>query len=128
MSPRPFLMSNPPSFHFSQVRAVLLSSSSPLSPFKQPFSSRILFLLHCLGNTILVGHSLENDLRALQLFHPFIIDTSMLYTRDGGDGKRKHALRYLASKYLNVAIQNDSTGHCSAQGFYRRFFSFDTLP
>ena len=47
------------------------------------------------------------------MYHPYVIDTSVLYKRHGD---MKHALRFLSSKYLNVAIQNTSTGHCSAQG------------
>ena len=38
---------------------------------------------------IVVGHSLENDLHALRLSHPRVIDTAVLFRTDG----RKHALR-----------------------------------
>lgn len=30
-------------------------------------------------NTVLVGHGLHHDLQALQLDHPYVIDTSMLF-------------------------------------------------
>merc|ERR1719445_2585509 len=30
-------------------------------------------------NGILVGHSLDSDLRALKMYHPYIIDTSLIY-------------------------------------------------
>jgi RNA exonuclease 1 len=30
-------------------------------------------------NTVLVGHGLHHDLQALQLDHPYVIDTSMIF-------------------------------------------------
>ena len=42
--------------------------------------------------TILVGHSIENDLLALKLYHNQIIDTSLLYPHPNGPPS-KQALR-----------------------------------
>lgn len=55
----------------------------------------------------LVGHSLENDLRALKLIHERIIDTAVLYPHANG-GEYKNSLRFLAQKYLQRVIQTDS--------------------
>jgi len=55
-------------------------------------------------STIIVGHSLENDLMAMKLFHFRVIDTSVLFP----NGLAKHSLKYLCSKYLGVSIQNSS--------------------
>ncbi|KAL4624447.1 putative RNA exonuclease NEF-sp isoform X2 [Arapaima gigas] len=54
-------------------------------------------------DAILVGHSLENDLQALKLIHPHVIDTSLLYQREFG---RKFKLKFLAEAVLNKQIQN----------------------
>ncbi|KAI3641019.1 hypothetical protein MIR68_001897 [Amoeboaphelidium protococcarum] len=58
-------------------------------------------------DTILVGHSLENDLNALQIAHDRIIDTSIIYHSNRGP-PQKAPLRYLAEKYLNRLIQENS--------------------
>ncbi len=51
--------------------------------------------------TILVGHSLENDLRAMKLIHNKVIDSSVLYMRKNGS---KFKLKNLADKILNVDV------------------------
>lgn len=56
------------------------------------------------SDTILVGHSLDSDLKALQLSHPRIIDTSALYPHIKGL-PYKQSLKHLAKKYLNLDIQ-----------------------
>ena len=63
------------------------------------------------ADTILVGHSLENDLRACKLVHTRIIDTSVLYPHQRGP-PYKNALRYLVTKYLQREMER-SSGHCS---------------
>ena len=54
--------------------------------------------------TILIGHSLNSDLTALKLTHPFIIDTALLYPHPRGP-PLKSALKWLAQRYLNREIQ-----------------------
>lgn len=61
-------------------------------------------LSHCAADTLLVGHGLENDLRALRMVHTSIIDTSVLYPHPRGLPSRT-ALRRLASTFLKKAIQ-----------------------
>ncbi|KAI8599637.1 hypothetical protein EDD21DRAFT_355278 [Dissophora ornata] len=66
-------------------------------------------------NTILVGHSLENDMRVLKLTHPFIIDTSLIYHHTRGPPYRP-GLKWLAQKWLQRTIQDNSErGHDSAE-------------
>lgn len=50
-------------------------------------------------DTILIGHSLENDLNALRIVHDKVIDTSVLFMNDTG---KKLPLKSLASYYLKV--------------------------
>ncbi|EGC37092.1 hypothetical protein DICPUDRAFT_54227 [Dictyostelium purpureum] len=63
-------------------------------------------------NTVLVGHSLENDLKAMKFIHRKIIDTAVLFPT-GSSGK--FPLKYLTKKYLNRIIQNKQSGHDSIE-------------
>lgn len=68
-------------------------------------------------NTILVGHGLENDLKAMQLAHPYCVDTSLLYDHHRGP-PYKPSLRLLARNYLKRHIQGRDgarIGHDSAE-------------
>ncbi|KAG9063647.1 hypothetical protein KI688_003758 [Linnemannia hyalina] len=66
-------------------------------------------------NTILVGHSLENDMQVLKLAHPFIIDTSLVYHHTRGPPYRP-GLKWLSQKWLQRQIQaNLERGHDSAE-------------
>lgn len=64
--------------------------------------------------TILVGHSLNSDLAALKMTHPWIVDTSILYPHPRGH-PFKSSLKWLAQKYLSRSIQTGSTGHDSVE-------------
>lgn len=65
-------------------------------------------------NDIIVGHSLENDLRALRFVHAKIIDTSVVFR--GANG-RKFSLKHLSNVLLQRKIQAGcgSSGHCSTE-------------
>ncbi|CAB3986032.1 small RNA degrading nuclease 5-like isoform X2 [Paramuricea clavata] len=65
-------------------------------------------------DAILVGHSLEFDFASLQFFHNKVIDTSVIYGDSRGMGF-KPSLKYLAKKYLEEKIQDNSNGHCSIE-------------
>ena len=64
--------------------------------------------------TVLVGHSLENDLAALKIVHPTVCDTATLFSSHRGPAF-KPALRHLATEFLGRTIQSSSEGHCSAE-------------
>ncbi len=71
-------------------------------------------ILHTIcDKDILVGHSLDNDLKALRLCHRRCVDTSVLYPHP--QNGRKSSLRHLAKLYLKRDIQSDKEGHCSVQ-------------
>ncbi|XP_069341791.1 RNA exonuclease 5 [Eulemur rufifrons] len=55
-------------------------------------------------DAVLVGHSLDLDLRALKMIHPYVIDTSVLYVREQG---RRFKLKFLAKAILGP----DRVGH-----------------
>ncbi|KAH8691953.1 putative exonuclease [Talaromyces proteolyticus] len=64
--------------------------------------------------TILVGHSLNSDLTALKLTHPFIVDTAIIYPHPRGP-PLKSSLKWLCQKYLGKEIQKGHTGHDSIE-------------
>ncbi|KAL5483806.1 hypothetical protein EMCRGX_G020221 [Ephydatia muelleri] len=63
---------------------------------------------------ILLGHSLENDFRALKLSHPHVIDTSCLFT-PCAPTLYKPGLRHLTKQLLLEDIQHGSGGHSSVE-------------
>ncbi|KAG8178381.1 hypothetical protein JTE90_005274 [Oedothorax gibbosus] len=73
-------------------------------------------VLLCMFNsrTILIGHSLESDFKALKLFHKTVVDTSVVFPHKLGL-PFKRALRNLSSEKLNKIIQNDVGGHDSVE-------------
>lgn len=68
-------------------------------------------------DTILCGHSLENDLRALKFVHKRVIDTSVLFPHNVPT--RKWSLKSLAQRYLRQSIQSvrakQQKGHDSVE-------------
>lgn len=66
------------------------------------------------SKTILIGHSLESDFKALKLIHDTVIDTSVLFPHKMGP-PYKRALRNLSSEHLKKIIQNSVDGHDSAE-------------
>ncbi|GIY75100.1 RNA exonuclease 1 homolog [Caerostris darwini] len=73
-------------------------------------------VLLCMFNdkTILIGHSLESDLKALKIFHQTVVDTSVVFPHKMGL-PFKRALRTLMVEKLNKIIQNDVGGHDSCE-------------
>ncbi len=78
------------------------------------------------ADTILCGHSLENDLKALRFTHPFLIDTAIAFQRTRNGNCYKEKLRDLCWFYLKRKIQTgkitcphggekDVLGHCSVE-------------
>ncbi|KAF9179325.1 hypothetical protein BGZ51_005711 [Haplosporangium sp. Z 767] len=66
-------------------------------------------------DTILVGHSLENDMKVLKFAHPFIIDTTVIYHHTRGPPFRP-SLKWVAQKWLNRKIQTGGEkGHDSVE-------------
>ena len=66
------------------------------------------------SKTILIGHSLESDLKALKLLHGTVVDTSVVFPHKM-EPPYKRALRMLAAELLMRIIQNDVGGHDSAE-------------
>ncbi|CAH1130783.1 unnamed protein product [Ceutorhynchus assimilis] len=66
------------------------------------------------NDAILVGQSLSNDLHAVKMMHPYVIDTSVIYNLSG-DRTRKTKLQILAREFLDMKIQMGTRGHCSSE-------------
>uniref|UniRef100_A0A1I7TML1 Exonuclease domain-containing protein n=2 Tax=Caenorhabditis tropicalis TaxID=1561998 RepID=A0A1I7TML1_9PELO len=67
------------------------------------------------SETILIGHSLESDLKSMRIVHKSVIDTAILF-RSSGD--YKVALKNLSSDLLRKTIQGDNedaVGHDSLE-------------
>lgn len=61
-------------------------------------------------NSILAGHSLENDLKVMRIVYDRCIDTSLLYDHPKGTSY-KYSLKFLAQKLLKKFIQEGTHGH-----------------
>ncbi|XP_014468903.1 PREDICTED: RNA exonuclease 1 homolog isoform X2 [Dinoponera quadriceps] len=72
------------------------------------------FLTMFSDKTILVGHSLESDFKALRLLHDTVVDTSVMFPHKNGY-PQKRALKNLCSEFLRKLIQNDIGGHDSKE-------------
>ena len=66
-------------------------------------------------DTILVGHSLDSDLKALGIVHHRVLDTAILYPHQRGIPYR-NSLKALAEELLGMKVQDDEEkGHDSIQ-------------
>lgn len=71
----------------------------------------LLSLIH--EDDVIIGHSAENDLRALRIVHSNIVDTAVVFRGDNG---RKYSLKHLSNVLLQRQIQRSgSSGHCSRE-------------
>ncbi|KAF9876494.1 RNA exonuclease [Colletotrichum karsti] len=81
----------------------------PVTTTLQDIQKKLLELVT--PRTILIGHSLESDLKALRFSHPFIVDTSLIYPHPRGP-PLKSSLKWLTQKYINREIQKGgANGH-----------------
>ena len=95
---------------FSGITPALLSS---VTTTLADIQSKLLTLLT--PSAVLLGHSLESDLNALKLTHPFIVDTALIYPHPRGPPLRS-SLKFLTQKYLHREIQvSMDSGHNSVE-------------
>jgi RNA exonuclease 1 len=99
--------------YYTQFSGMTKAILDPIKTTLSEIQSKLLDLLT--PQTILLGHSLESDLCAMKLTHPFIVDTSLIYPHPRGPPLRS-SLKFLAQKYLRREIQQqDSKGHNSVE-------------
>lgn len=91
------------------------TAERPLLLVDSPAQARQLFFEKITPKTPLIGHALENDLNAMRMVHPTIIDTILLYPHPRGLPIR-HGLKMLVKKHLNRDIQTGgAAGHDSKE-------------
>ena len=66
---------------------------------------------HIHKDTIIVGHSLECDLKALRIAHYKVVDTAVVFKR----GKNKPSLKDLCEQFFQKPIQAGPGGHSSLE-------------
>ncbi|CAG0886288.1 unnamed protein product [Darwinula stevensoni] len=76
----------------------------------EDIQQELLTFIH--AESILIGHGVENDLRALRVIHNNVVDTSMLFPHFLGFPYRR-SLKSLARSVLRKKIQANSEGHDS---------------
>lgn len=97
---------------FSGITPEMLANEKCiLADVQKVLTERFLF-----EDTILVGHSLTSDLRALRIVHLKIADSSILYPHQRGFPFRT-SLKYLTKTYLrrDIQLQEGQVGHDSAE-------------
>lgn len=62
------------------------------------------------ANCILVGHSLDCDFKVVKLYHPYVIDTSLLFTPNA-TSRNKPGLKNVTKKILDIDVQVSTSGH-----------------
>ncbi|ERT01775.1 RNA exonuclease Rex3 [Sporothrix schenckii 1099-18] len=88
----------------------------PMLMASSPEAARTLFHEIIRPETVLIGHALENDLKAMRMVHPRISDTVLLFPHPKGLPIR-YSLRVLAKEHLDRVVQAGGhlTGHDSAE-------------
>ncbi|KAG6359667.1 hypothetical protein INS49_013190 [Diaporthe citri] len=86
-----------------------------LQKVSSPEVARELFFSLISPSTILIGHGLENDLNAMRMVHPKLVDTILVYPHKRGLPIR-NGLKALMELHLNRRIQmQGAEGHDSAE-------------
>ncbi|KAI2780728.1 hypothetical protein F4815DRAFT_111851 [Daldinia loculata] len=94
---------------FSGITEQMLA---PVTTTLRDIQAKLLQILH--PRTILIGHSLESDMKALQLTHPFVVDTAILFPHNRGP-PLKNSLKFLSQRFLKREIQKGMMGHDSIE-------------
>lgn len=83
-----------------------------------PAEARSLLFQHLSPQTPLIGHGLENDLNAVRIVHPTIIDTALLFPHVAGlpyrNGLKALMLKHL-QRHIQVVSQDKIRGHDSKE-------------
>jgi hypothetical protein len=87
----------------------------PLRILPSPAAARDLLCTLIGPSTPLIGHALDNDLNALRLLHPTVVDTALVYPHRAGLPYRL-ALRHLALDVLGRRIQAPGGGGAEKGG------------
>ena len=103
----PVLKKNPETGEYDPKQ---LAGTDKLYVVESPKVAREVLLRILTPRTPLIFHGGENDLNALRLIHPTLIDTALLFPHSHGLPYR-NALRVLVSQYLGRQIQEIGRAH-----------------
>jgi len=102
---------------YSGITPAMLADDGPATDLETA-RAELVELLEALPCAVLVGHSLENDLRALRLVHTRVLDTAVLFAHKRG-WPRRNKLSYITQRHLGRTIQSTAdgaaAGHCSSE-------------
>lgn len=102
----------------AKSKAIENEPKKKLRKVSSPEVARDLLFSLISPTTPLIGHGLENDLNAVRIVHPTLIDTVLLYPHRGGLPFR-NSLKMLMDMRLNRKIQQETgpnvVGHDSAE-------------
>ena len=94
------------------------TSQKELRIVNSPAEARSLLFQHLSPQTPLIGHGLENDLNAVRIVHPTIIDTALLYPHIAGlpyrNGLKALMLKHLG-RHIQVVSDEKLRGHDSKE-------------
>ncbi|RDW84406.1 exonuclease-1 [Coleophoma cylindrospora] len=95
--------------YVTQYSGITEAMLAPVTTSLKDIQKKLVEILH--PRSVLIGHSLNSDMTALKMTHPFIIDTAIIYPHPRGP-PLKSSLKWLAQKYLGKEIQkgHGSTG------------------
>ncbi|KAG0646347.1 RNA exonuclease 3 [Hyphodiscus hymeniophilus] len=114
-SPRPPLPRVEPNPEFPETSSL---TKRKLRKVPSPAAARSLLFSYLSPQTPLIGHGLENDMNAVRIIHPTIIDTALLFPHKHGLPYR-NALKTLMLEHLNkhvqVVVDGQMVGHDSME-------------
>lgn len=104
---------NPITDYVTQYSGMTAALLDPITTTLADVQAYLLTIFN--SDTILLGQSLNSDLTAMRLAHPYIIDTSLIYHHTRGP-PYKPSLKWLTHKHLRREIQNGGAqGHNSVE-------------
>ncbi|KZT66208.1 ribonuclease H [Daedalea quercina L-15889] len=101
--------SKPIQDYLTRWSGITAEALDPVTTTFEEVQAHIFNLLSATPTPVLLGHSLESDLKALKICHPLCIDTSVIYHHPRGR-PFKPGLAWLTKKWCGREIQNRGEG------------------